>query len=180
MHHSTTAPPPHQHLPGLSGLPQWWAVSFDTGCYAIMTFHCHYNDGMLGHMSLAGTPAPTAATLSLFGRTLPQHTDPPPPRAKPTRSFSVASMIGCSSGMTTYFAVQGLATASWKNCRIAGPLRSSYTPLLARSLTVTTPKMAGSPILLGLPPDSIGLLLLACIVSAQVGVHCRCLGWVLV
>jgi hypothetical protein len=65
-------------------------------------------------------------------------------------------MVGCSSGITTYLAVQGLATASLKNCRIAGPLRSSYTPLLARSLTVTTPNVAASPMLLLLPPDRGG------------------------
>lgn len=47
--------------------------------------------------------------------------------------------------------------ASWKNCRMAGPERSSYTPWLALSLTVTTPKRAKSPTEpSSLPPSSGG------------------------
>lgn len=130
---------------------------------------------------------PTAAGAHQF---MPAQAGPP------TRSFRVASMTGCSSGMTTYCAVQGLPTASWKNCRMAGPLKSSYTPLLARSLTVTTPKMAGSPMLLVLPPERGGLLgcdigrglLLAgatgtgplaapaAVLASNIAVCCSCLG----
>jgi hypothetical protein len=39
---------------------------------------------------------------------------------------------------------------------MAGPLRSSYVPELARSLTVTTPNTAASPTLSALPPASGG------------------------
>lgn len=48
-------------------------------------------------------------------------------------------------------------TASARNCRMAGPLRSWYTPPLALSLMVTTPNVVGSPIELGLPPCWCGI-----------------------
>ena len=63
-----------------------------------------------------------------------------------------ASICSRSSGTTRYDAVHGDATASAKNCRMAGPLRSSYTPPLARSLTVSTPNLAASPTLEASPP----------------------------
>lgn len=44
--------------------------------------------------------------------------------------------------------------ASWKNCSMAGPLRSSYTPVLARSDTVTMPNLQRSPTLSSEPPSS--------------------------
>ncbi|PNH01738.1 Vacuolar protein sorting-associated protein 32 1 [Tetrabaena socialis] len=57
----------------------------------------------------------------------------------PTMSLSAASISGCSSATTLYTASQGDATASPKKPRMAGPLRSSYTPAEARSLTHSQP-----------------------------------------
>jgi hypothetical protein len=67
-------------------------------------------------------------------------------------SMIAASIAGRSSGTTAYSDAHGEATASAKNPRMAGPLRSSYTPPLARSLTVSTPKRAASPTPPGAPP----------------------------
>lgn len=54
--------------------------------------------------------------------------------------------------------------ASSKNFMIAGPLRSSYTPALARSLTVSTPSLTLSPRDLLFPP--------LCLVEGAAGI-CR-------
>ncbi len=92
-----------------------------------------------------------------------------------------ASISGCSSATTLYSALQGDCTASAKKPRIAGPLRSSYTPVLALSLTVSTPNLAGSPMLSGLPPESgafvSALAMWAVMWLCQLQARLHCLIW---
>mmetsp|Transcript_8718 Transcript_8718/g.26125 ORF Transcript_8718/g.26125 Transcript_8718/m.26125 type:complete len:205 (-) Transcript_8718:30-644(-) len=74
-----------------------------------------------------------------------------------TSCLRAASITFCSSGITLYSAFHSECTASVRNCRMAGPLRSWYTPELALSLTVTTPNTAGSPTESGVPPTWCGI-----------------------
>lgn len=74
------------------------------------------------------------------------------PRPLRTSSLIAASISGCSSDTQRYSASHGDATASAKKRRMAGPDKSSYTPAVARSLTVSTPKRASSPGVPALPP----------------------------
>ncbi len=61
-------------------------------------------------------------------------------------------MSGCSSGITRISTSQGDVSASSRKPTTAGPLLSSYSPLLARSETVTTPIRTNSPGPLSPPP----------------------------